>query len=82
MRAGQSINLEQDLEIKVLYPPPETYTSDQFNQESVVLQVKYRDFEALLSGDKPVAVMPEVAQGANTPNVLVKVPHHGSKGSI
>lgn len=82
LRAGQTINLEEGLEIKVLYPQMEAYDGDQYNQESVVLQVKYHDFAALLSGDIPTAVMPAVAQAADTPNVLVKVPHHGSKGSI
>jgi len=82
LRTGQLINLEEDIEIKVLHPDCKSYSGNQFNQESVVLQVEYGDFSAILSGDIPAEVMPEVLNEAEIPTILVKVPHHGSKGSL
>lgn len=82
LRNGQLINLEEGLEIKVLNPEKEIYSGNNFNQESVVLQVRYGDFSAFLTGDIPVEVMPAVLKKAEMPTTLVKVPHHGSKGSL
>jgi len=82
LRTGQLINLEEGLKIKVLHPDSKSYSGNLFNQESVVLQVKYGDFSAILSGDIPAEFMPEVLNEAEIPTILVKVPHHGSKGSL
>ncbi|PKM75998.1 MAG: DNA internalization-related competence protein ComEC/Rec2 [Firmicutes bacterium HGW-Firmicutes-15] len=82
LRIGQFIKLEEGLEIKVLHPEGESYSGNDFNQQSVVLQIKYGDFSALLSGDMPTEVMSTVIKEADNPITLVKVPHHGSKGSL
>jgi competence protein ComEC len=82
LRSGQFIKLEEGLQIKVLHPEGESYPGDDFNQQSVVLQITYGDFSALLSGDITTEVMATVLKKADNPITLVKVPHHGSKGSL
>ncbi|MDD4170984.1 MAG: DNA internalization-related competence protein ComEC/Rec2 [Syntrophomonas sp.] len=79
---GQIINLEDGLIIKVLHPQWEAYNGDNFNQESVVLQVSYQRFSALLTGDITAPIMPLILEKVKPPFVIVKVPHHGSKGSL
>lgn len=80
--SGQQLDLEEGLEIKVLNPPDKIYEGQDFNRESIVLQVKYRDFSALLTGDLPAETMPQLLEEVDLPIFLVKVPHHGSKGSL
>lgn len=80
--AGQYINLEDGVEIKVLHPERELYDGKDYNQESIVLQVRYGEFSALLTGDIPSAIMPQVLEEVDSSILLVKVPHHGSKGSL
>jgi len=82
LRTEHLINLEEGLEIKVLHPDSQSYEGNQFNQESVVLKITFRDFSALLCGDIPAETMPAVLKTAEKPITLVKVPHHGSKGSL
>ena len=42
---GQYITLEDGLEIRVLHPERDLYDGQALNQESVVLQVTYRNFQ-------------------------------------
>ncbi|MDD4801945.1 MAG: DNA internalization-related competence protein ComEC/Rec2 [Syntrophomonas sp.] len=82
LQAGQYIKLEENLEIKVIYPSGENYSGDNFNRKSLVLQIKFRDFSAILCGDIPQEVLTQVLEATDSPVTLVKVPHHGSKGSL
>ena len=79
---GQYLTLEDGLEIKVLNPAGELYEGQEFNQESIVLQVKYEAFSVLLTGDIPSEIMPRVLEKVDLPITVVKVPHHGSKGCL
>ncbi len=80
--AGQYLNLENGVQIKVLHPERDLYDGQALNQESVVLQVRYGEFSALLTGDIPSEVIPQVLAKVDLPISVVKVPHHGSKGSL
>ena len=83
LESGQELNIEEDLEIRVLYPEGEDYQGNDYNDQSLVLRIQYGDFSLLLTGD----LENEGLQGllANTKKVkstVVKVPHHGSRGSL
>jgi competence protein ComEC len=82
LRTGQFLKLEEGLEIKVLHPKGESYSGNDLNSQSLVLQIKYGDFSILLTGDITTEVMPTVLKEADNPITIVKVPHHGSKGSL
>lgn len=82
LSAGQEIKIEEGLSIKVLHPGRDNHLEDNNNQ-SVVLRVSYGNFSALLSGDiEKEAMQSLLEQGAITATTIVKVPHHGSKGSL
>jgi len=82
LRTGQYINLENELKIRVLHPDGQRYEGNQFNQESVVLEIRFRNFSSLLCGDIPAETMSDILKETEKPVTLVKVPHHGSKGSL
>lgn len=78
---GQRLNPEAEVYIDVVYPGPGPYAGDEFNSQSLVLEVQFRDFVFVLPGDleepEVSQIVPELKKA-----VLVKVPHHGSKGSL
>jgi len=80
--AGQHLNLEEGVEINVLNPERALYDGKDYNQESIVLQVSYGEFSALLTGDVPSEKMSQLLEKVELPVNIVKVPHHGSKGSL
>lgn len=82
LKTGDQIKLEDGLEIKVLSPEAESYAGKDLNQQSVVMQINYGELSALLSGDIPKEGLPEILKKADSSVTLVKVPHHGSQGSL
>ncbi|MEN6326844.1 MAG: DNA internalization-related competence protein ComEC/Rec2 [Syntrophomonas sp.] len=79
---GQEINLEKDWMIKVLYPERKAVGED-YNNRSLVLRVAYKDFSLLLTGDLEKEGLNTILQTHQLqPSTVVKVPHHGSKGSL
>lgn len=83
LAAGQEIRLEKGLMIKVLQPAGHQYAKMNNNNQSVVLQVSYGSFSALLTGDIETEAMQSLlADRRLATTVIVKVPHHGSKGSM
>lgn len=83
LEAGQEINLEKGLKIKVLHPRGKNFMKNNNNNQSVVLRISYGDFSALFTGDIEEEAMRAVLEaGQMTSSSLVKVPHHGSKGSL
>jgi competence protein ComEC len=79
---GQEIRIEEGLNIQVLQPKMQTDMTDNNNQ-SVVLRISYGKFSILLTGDiEKEAMQSMLEQGRITAATIVKVPHHGSKGSL
>jgi competence protein ComEC len=64
----------------VLYPDTLPADAGEGNAASVVLLVRWNDFEALLTGDAYVDVEREIAPTVGDIDVL-KVGHHGSRTS-
>jgi len=79
---GDQLKLGNGAAIKILNPERVWYDGSDLNQESLVLQLSYGQFAALLTGDIPKAKMSEVMQKVELPIDILKVPHHGSKGSL
>jgi len=67
-----------DVDVSVLWPPLRGGGSD--NDNSVVLQIKFRERTILLTGDIEKAAERALAR-QNLKADVVKVPHHGSKTS-
>ena len=76
-REGMTWTVDE-VEFHVLHPGDEL--SSEANEASVVLLVRWRTFEALLTGDAGVGVEQIIAAEAGDVDVL-KVGHHGSRTS-
>lgn len=82
LTSGQEIKLEKGLRIKVLHPGGQD-SVDNSNNQSAVLRISYGVFSALLTGDIEAEAMQLLLENRQlAATTLVKVPHHGSKGSL
>lgn len=58
-------------------------TFRNLNDFSVVLRLKYKDFDALFTGDMGSSVVPDIiSKGTISDLEYIKVPHHGSKNGL
>lgn len=79
---GQDICIEKDWLIKVLYPEKDT-GGEGYNNRSLVLRVAYKEFSLLLPGDLEKEGLNALLETHRFKfSTIVKVPHHGSKGSL
>lgn len=77
LKAGQTLNID-GMAISVWYPPgPESAIKP--NEQSLVLQCRWGEFSALLTGDQNQSNLEEVLRQHRGKNLVVKVPHHGSR---
>ena len=82
--AGQVINLDADVRIEVLGPPPILLggTESDADNASLVLRLVYGEVSILLTGDIfSEAERALLASGAALDSDVLKVPHHGSDSS-
>jgi len=77
-KAGE-INIDESVNIKVLWPD-KNYISENKNNESLVLLLKYKNKSILFPGDIEENVEKLVLQDLNHSDIIV-VPHHGSDTS-
>ncbi|MCD6162575.1 MAG: MBL fold metallo-hydrolase [candidate division Zixibacteria bacterium] len=66
-----------DVEMKVLWPPPNHIENDE-NNNSVVLHLKLGNASIVLSGDAEEDVWHQIADRIPSDTKVFKVPHHGS----
>jgi len=81
VRTGDKFSLD-GVELKVLWPLSVPDEVEDINEISIVLQVTYENFSLLLTGD--IGIETESAmykQGLLEKTDVLKVAHHGSKGS-
>lgn len=80
---GAWLDLGDGVALWVLWPPPNGFADENIdNENSLVLKLVYGEFSVLLTGDAGIPTEQAVVQqdGALTATVL-KLGHHGSKGS-
>jgi competence protein ComEC len=81
---GHQFNPGRDIRLDVLNPPPGLFTdtSDDINNNSIVLKLTYRDVSFLLTADIGMdAEMLLAGNRADLRSSVLKVAHHGSRGS-
>ena len=85
LEARRDISISFDgVQISVLHPDGptlESYGGTDANAQSVVLLVRYGEFEALLTGDAPVEVEEAILDDLPSDLEVLKVGHHGSNTS-
>ncbi|MEM6645404.1 MAG: DNA internalization-related competence protein ComEC/Rec2 [Bacteroidota bacterium] len=82
VRAGDTLSLSRHVQTRVLWPPMnDAYLSA--NNQSLVLQMFYRDVALLFLGDVEGIAEMHIAEqfGQSLSSTLVKVAHHGSRTS-
>jgi competence protein ComEC len=82
LRAGQQLDAG-DIRLHVLYPPPPDWERRRVrNDDSVVLEVVYRDVAILLTGDISADIEREIVPRLTPARIrILKVAHHGSRTS-
>lgn len=82
LAAGERLQIEDGLNARVLYPDRNLQQNDT-NEQSLVLRFQYGSFSTLLTGDLRIQGLHNLlGLGDLAPVTVVKVPHHGSKGSL
>ena len=85
LEARRDVSITFDgIEISILHPDGATnasYSGTDSNAQSVVLLVRYGEFEALLTGDAPVEVEEAILDDLPLELEVLKVGHHGSNTS-
>lgn len=82
-RAGDRVSAD-GVTLEVLHPggAAASAASDEANDQSVVLLLRYGDFTALLPGDAPAAVEDALLDAGHIPPLdVLKAGHHGSRTS-
>lgn len=86
VKSGDRIILGNSVFIDVLSPPERKfqYTVDDVNNNSLVLQVTYRDFSMLITGDAEREALTWLLKEkpAMLQSSLLQVPHHGSRNAL
>ena len=79
VRAGDSF-VADGVEIVVRHPPPADWERQKVrNDDSIVLDLRWRDVSVLMTGDIGKAVERSIERDIPpSPLLIVKVPHHGS----
>lgn len=85
LEARRDVSITLDgVEISILHPDGPTtasHSGTDSNAQSVVLLVRYGEFEALLTGDAPVEVEEAILSDLPSELEILKVGHHGSNTS-
>ncbi|MAE70201.1 MAG: hypothetical protein CME06_06995 [Gemmatimonadetes bacterium] len=79
-KSGDTLDLDPRVEIRILGPEPPQ--DENVNNSSVVLEISYGGFVALLTGDAEAEEEAELVQSGQLKSAcLLKVGHHGSRSS-
>ena len=82
VKRGDVINVDKDVEIKILYPESKLYFDD-INNNSIVAKLSYKNFSILFTGDIEKSAEERIVNIAKNElkSTIIKSPHHGSKTS-
>ena len=79
-RTGDTIKLSDGTEIQVLWPKTKEPQVPTINEGSIVLVIRYQNFQVLMTGDAESTTQPY--SGLEEEIEILKVPHHGSKAGM
>lgn len=83
LEQGMELNIEQDMQVRIMYPGGKEYPGDDYNNQSLVIRSQFGKFSLLLTGDIENEILHKLLQERKLePTTVVKVPHHGSKGAM
>lgn len=85
LKEGDEIVSTKKVETVVLHPPKNLVSDSKLgpNNQSLIIQLRYRKFKILMSGDAESLALEEINRyGEKLESQLLKVPHHGGDGKI
>ena len=79
VKKGDVINVDNDVEIRVLYPEKQIQFDD-LNNNSIVVKLSYKNFSVLFTGDIESPAEDRLMKNSNSDlkSTILKVAHHGS----
>lgn len=83
VKQGDSLKIDKDVKIKILYPSKNLEYED-LNNNSIVAKVEYYNFSMLFTGDIEKSEQKILEKYKNTEEIkstILKISHHGSKTS-
>lgn len=83
VKQGDKLNIDRNVEVKVLYPPTE-FEYDDLNNNSIVAKLAYNSFSILFTGDiekSEINLLEKYKNGGELEADIIKIAHHGSKTS-
>lgn len=85
IKAGDIINVDKDVYIKILWPGSSTYVKENpCNNNSIVAKICYKNFNILFTGDIEQIAEEEILKTHSREELqstIIKIAHHGSKTS-
>lgn len=79
VKKGDSINIEKDLKIRILFPESDLITENILNNNSLVAKLQYKDFKMLFTGDIEEVAEKRLLEMYSSNELkadILKVPHH------
>ena len=77
--AGSYIGLDHGLEMEVLHPGPDLLIGEGFNDNSLVMRLRYGEVSILLTGDIEARAEERLlTDGVDLRSTVLKVAHHGA----
>ena len=83
-KKGDIIQIEKDVQLKVLFPDTELIRDNILNNNSLVFKVEYKDFKVLFTGDIEKIAEEKLLKMYKKDKLnadILKIAHHGSKSS-
>lgn len=77
---GDQFELEPELVLDILHPQ-KSFDSESANDESLVVDLRFRETNFLFTGDISTKVEYDIIKQAKSRATVLKVPHHGSSTS-
>ena len=85
VQKGDKINIEKNVQIKVLFPKEKMIEENSLNNNSLVFKLMHKDFSVLFTGDIEKIAEERIVKLYSKSEILkstiLKVAHHGSKTS-
>lgn len=79
VRKGDSLNIEKDLKLRVLFPDDQLITENVLNNNSLVMKLEYKNFSMLFTGDIEKIAEEKLLKMYSKDELkadILKVPHH------
>ena len=77
---GDSINLDKNINIKVIRPYKENKNSK--NEDCLILYISYKNFSSILMADCEANALYDIKKYVKKPVNIIKIGHHGSYNSV